>query len=339
MRMLRFALIGLVTSSLFFVARVYGQTGPTAADLFEQGVNLMNAGRFVDACALIQTSYEREPKDSRLAALAKCRDGEGKLATARELYRTYLEAFAKMNAETQANHAAREQFVRQRVHEIEPLVPKLKLVWQGDLDQEVKLLVDGVDAQSKLNIDWPIDAGKHIVIVKRKGAADEMRTITLENGQTLDVDVTPPKNPASKIQTSMMTAKPGQTLVERKENPTNGWTQKNLGALYLGLAGASAISATAFAIKAAMYKDDVEKGCPREVDDFVCTPAGNAALREGYAWGRAATLTFAASGALAVVGAIEFWGRKKSKPVRSQKMQIRAGFGASQGFVSIEGRF
>ena len=58
--------------------------------LFEDGVRLMKAGQFDEACPKIAESQRLEPRPGTLFTLAECLANDGKIATALARYEEYL---------------------------------------------------------------------------------------------------------------------------------------------------------------------------------------------------------------------------------------------------------
>lgn len=181
MRKIRCVFTGLpLTTTLLAVSTVQGQTPTTLDQRCQLGRAAMRKGDLVTGCPLLQDSYDDEPNDVCLAALARCRDFEGKRATALEHYREYLGAFEKMSEDDQTRHTERAQFARKRVSELEAVVPTLQLVWRGEVPKDIQVKFDGSDALGQLNTDWPFDPGERRIEVLQKGVADEPRAVTLD---------------------------------------------------------------------------------------------------------------------------------------------------------------
>jgi hypothetical protein len=66
------------------VSQAHAQGGNTVAAeaLFEDGRTLFEAGQYTEGCPKLAESYRLDPATGTLLALALCREGEGKLATA-----------------------------------------------------------------------------------------------------------------------------------------------------------------------------------------------------------------------------------------------------------------
>lgn len=331
---------GLCVSILFVPSSVFGQPAPEPAKLFEEGKERMNTGDYVNGCRLLQESYDLEPKFGRLYTLALCRDREGRSATAWGLYKDYLTAIAELEGEARESHAKRASDAAERVRALDATVPRLKLVWRGKIPENIDVRLDGRDALPKLNTDWPLDPGEHVIIVRGNGEAEEPRTLKLENGQpTVEVDLTPPEKPPAKVEAPPPEPKvvppPEIKPTIQKDKQTGVLSQRTLGLMWFGVAGGGVVAAAILGIKAASMKSDIEKGCP----NLVCSKDGSPLLDEGYAWGNAATITLGLSGALAVVGAVEMWGRGTPKKPVAQKLNVQIGAGPRDGFVMVEGRF
>lgn len=329
-------------------ASAFGQTSPDPSKLYEEGVPLMQQGDYENGCRKLQESYDIEPKFGRLYTLALCRDLQGRTATALGLYKDYLTGIAELGEENLGKHGERRAKAAERVRALNESVPKLKLVWRSDIPRDIDVQMDGRDAMPQLNTDWPLDPGDHVLTIRRKNNPDKSQTVTLANDQPVhEVDLTPVEVAPVKGEAQAPVHNVPITPVKVPDKPVNGSTptaqnrssQRNLGWMWLGVAGGGSVLAAAFAIKAAAFKGDVEEGCPQKGAKLDCGLAGATALEEGTKWADAATTTLALSGGLAVVGLVELTRRAPTNAVFDRRVHVNIGVGQQHGFVTLSGRF
>jgi hypothetical protein len=172
----------------------FGQTSDVADKLFRQAVDYMKTGDFASACPILERSYQMDPKDGTLFTLANCRDREGKLLAALGHYRAYLRAFGSMTGATKQKHAERAATAKAQLEALEPVLPKVKFVWETPPPPESKIIVDGIEFRAAtLDVLLPLDPGTHKIVVQLPGEPDRTRTVTLEKGGSTIIDLTPKK--------------------------------------------------------------------------------------------------------------------------------------------------
>lgn len=339
---------GLVLGASFgATSTALGQTNPDPAKLFEEGKADMAKGDYENGCPKLQTSYDLEPKFGRLYTLALCRDRQERTATALALYKDYLTGTAELDDDAKKSHADRMASAAERVRALKEAVPRIKMVWRGDIPEDIDVQLDGRDALPRLNTDLPLDPGDHIITTRKKGRKDDVRTVTLQNGQpTREVDLTPAE--VHPVTVEVKPAVPDVAIVPQipakppaasNKNPSGGFSQRTLGFMWFGVAGVGGLAASIMGIKAATMTSDVEKGCPRQGVQLVCSTAGAAALDEGMMWGNAASTTLVLSGALAIVGAVELTRHTPKKSAMGRPVYVRVEAGQRQGMITLEGRF
>ena len=107
---------GLVAALGLFAAepaRAQDATGKAAAEaLFENGVQLMKAGRFAEACPKLETSQRVDPGVGTLLYLAECYERLGRTASA---WATFREAESLARASNQADRARTAQARAQKL--------------------------------------------------------------------------------------------------------------------------------------------------------------------------------------------------------------------------------
>jgi hypothetical protein len=152
-----------------------------AETLFIEGKQLLERGRYAEACPKLVESYGVDPAVGTLLAVALCHEGEGKLATASK-------EFARVAAASAAAHRNdRVQVARDHVAAIEPLIPRVtlhvatsgvRLVWDGD-----------VVAETDWNRVIPIDPGRHHIEATQLGRIRWSLPIEINAADTKTIEV------------------------------------------------------------------------------------------------------------------------------------------------------
>ncbi|HEY4156882.1 MAG TPA: hypothetical protein VGM29_02250 [Polyangiaceae bacterium] len=166
---------------------------PVGAEaIFNDAKRLLTKGDWQGACEKFAGSFELDPAVSTLVKIAKCREHEGKLASAWYEYQRAL----KLNRELASSELRRqelEHFIGGEVDKLLPRVPKLRVVLDAP-PAGVELTRDG--KLMTLDESIPVDPGEHVLVVSAPGYAVQTQTVSLSAGQTLSVpfklDALPP---------------------------------------------------------------------------------------------------------------------------------------------------
>ncbi|HEY2408365.1 MAG TPA: PEGA domain-containing protein [Polyangiaceae bacterium] len=157
---------------------------PVGAEaIFNDAKRLLNKGDWPGACEKFAGSFELDPAVSTLVKIAKCREHEGKLASAWYEYQRAL----KLNRELASSERRRqelENFIGGEVDKLSPRVPKLRVVLDAP-PAGVELTRDG--KRMTLGESIPVDPGEHVLVVNAPGYAEQTQTVSLTAGQTLSV--------------------------------------------------------------------------------------------------------------------------------------------------------
>lgn len=170
-------------------ARAQPAKGDQAAAeaLFRQGRDLIAADDYAAGCPKFEASFVMHPSASTLLNIAKCKEHEGKLAAAWTDYRQAL----TLNRETTGKKRQKEleEIATKGMRALEPRLPKLRVVVTAP-PAGLEVLRDGVELQAAaLGEALPADPGKHEVRFSAPGYRPETRTVTLEEGKTITVEV------------------------------------------------------------------------------------------------------------------------------------------------------
>lgn len=179
--------VSLLTTGVVQAQDVDPRVAPIAQKLYDDGVALMDAKNFAEACPKLEQVTKLVPNGiGGHEALGDCYVGQKRFASAWGQY-VQLEALAKA--------AGRGQTVMRAHIEAQKLKPKLamvKITVPDALRQVAGLSVtlNGLaHEQRSLGTPIPLDAGKHEIEATAPGYITEKRTVTLAEGKTATVEL------------------------------------------------------------------------------------------------------------------------------------------------------
>lgn len=163
----------------------------TANFAIERAKMFRTRGDIPAACNELDKALKTYSTIKTLFSLADCRDREGKMAAALLHYRVYLEQSNTIADDEREKEASRIAKATERVAALEVDVPKLKVVWHGQIPTDAKILVDGRTVSP--NETQPMEPGRYLVYVEQNDAILRSHFVNLERaGGTLEVDMSPP---------------------------------------------------------------------------------------------------------------------------------------------------
>ncbi|WP_437741898.1 PEGA domain-containing protein [Sorangium sp. So ce1504] len=206
---------------------------PVAAEaLFKAARALVDKGDDAAGCPKFEASLALNPSASTQINIARCREREGKLATAWHDYHRAL----VLNRETAGEQRRRslEEVANKGIAALEPRVPKLVIVVKG-APAGMEVLRDGTALPAAaLGEPLPVDPGPHEIRASAPGHQAETRSITLAEGETTTVELT--LRPAAAAAASAATPPTKANEARGGGTPTWAWIS---GAAGIALAGAS----------------------------------------------------------------------------------------------------
>jgi len=137
-----------------------------AQALFEQGRDLLRAGRASEACPKLEESQRLDAAMGTLLALALCHEAEGKLASA------WVEFSGVLSLAVREGHGERERLARERVEALKPRLSTLELRVPDAVRSINGLVVrqnDVVLGQEAWNQPVPVDGGEYRIRVQAPG--------------------------------------------------------------------------------------------------------------------------------------------------------------------------
>ncbi len=224
--------------------RARAQTSGAAELAFREGRQLMNQGRFKEACPKFAESQRLDPAPGTQLNLADCYEKLGLTATAWETFRA---------AETAATRTGQADFAseaRKRAIALEPRLCKLAIT-AAEPGGGLEVRLDGTPVTRLVGSAMPIDPGHHVVAAAAPGKRPWSRTVEIERpGMTETVEI--PALPAAPGATAAP-AEPSPT-VERRARPAG--SSHRMTPLAWGFAiGAGAALAVGVGLDAMAYGD------------------------------------------------------------------------------------
>lgn len=157
---------------------------PIAEELFHTGRQLMDEGRYGEACPKLAESQRREPLSGTLMTLGHCHERQGKTATAWAEYRGAMSLAGKEGRK--AYYDTAEQFAQA----VEPRLTRLRVSVAGRPPDARVTLDDQLVAPSSYGLALPVDPGQHLVAAEAPGHhRHEQRVLAEGEGATLDVRI------------------------------------------------------------------------------------------------------------------------------------------------------
>jgi len=246
-----------------------------AEALFNQGRELVEQGRFVEACPKFEASQRLDEGLGTLLHLADCYEKSGKLASA---WATFKEVDSLSNAR---NDPERGQIARVRATALEPQLIRLVIIVPTDRPAGFEVTRNGVTIPPELfGSPAPVDAGSWLVRATAPGHEPFEATVSLTQTITepfeLQIpplvpiaapaqDVTPVETPPPADLSTEPTASTGDT---GPNAPRNG--QRTI-ALMVGSVGVlAAVISSVFTARAVQRNSDSRDECTENL----CSPEG-----------------------------------------------------------------
>jgi hypothetical protein len=262
------------------------ETGSAAA-LFQNGLQAMQANRYAEACPKLAESYWLDPRPGVLFTLAECEAKWGRLASALAHYDDYLRLYASMPAGLKAVQRERADVAERQRAALADRVPTLALALPASAPAGVVVRRDGVALGApSIGAALPVDPGAHVIVVEAPGGATTSREITIEPGNRLRIELEVPDAKA---------AQPGKAPARASAAgpPPVAITLLAVGAAGLAVGGVTGGLAIA-------GKSTIDAHCTGTVCDVDGKDAADRAKRLGWA----STVGFGVGAASIAAGAV-----------------------------------
>jgi hypothetical protein len=264
---------------------VFATVGPAAAQssddasrsaarsLGYEGIELLQDGNVKGAVDRLERAYQVLKVPTIGLWSARALVASGKLVEASERYleisRLVLQGDASVQEAAKAD-AAKEQ------EQLATRIPALVIKLEGPARQNTRVLLDGVEVpRALLEVKRPVNPGKHQV-----RAGDATREVSLREGQTLEVSLTPKSgdaaasaptpaapatiNPPEPDKAASASAQPDSSAKPGSKQRLAGW-------ISIGVGGAGLLVGGITAGLAVSKKSSIEGDCP----DNACYPSAH----------------------------------------------------------------
>lgn len=261
-RPLRSALVALVAMT---TASAHAQAPGDQADaLFQRGRELLSAGRVADACSAFDESQRLDPTPATVLNQANCRERNGQLATAWQLY---LEAARQTGAATDKGSRQMNTTSTDRAARLAKRVSTLRIVVVGPAARVdgLEVLRDGelLDPAS-WNQAVAIDGGVHSVSARAPGRLPWSATIVVATErETKAIEVPELQLPTHAAPVGAPPPATAAAVAPASAPRTTGWTARRKVALGVAAGGALALgAASVLGVSALQRQHFVHTLCP-----------------------------------------------------------------------------
>ncbi len=166
---------------------------PEAVQLFEDGRKLLADGKPDEACAKFEASLLKDPRAvGTLLNLGLCNERSGKVASALKLFR---EAYDRA---TEADLKEPRQAAQEHIASLMAQVPTVAIVLAAPPAPDTKLLIDD-DVVALETKEFPIDPGRHEVVMTAPGRLPYQSTFTIAVAGHLDLTLPVLELPTAKV--------------------------------------------------------------------------------------------------------------------------------------------
>ena len=149
-----------------------------AESLFEEGQDLIKAGKTAEACPKFAEAQRLDPWPGTLLNLAACHEQEGKTATAWAEF-TELESTTRQLGQTE-----RMQYAIEHAYSLRRVLSRIIL--SPPIDKgAIQVALDAVPLdEALLKTGIPVDPGEHLVVARMQGATWR-RTVQVPRGPSI----------------------------------------------------------------------------------------------------------------------------------------------------------
>ena len=306
-----------------------GGNRAAAEALFNQGRELMTAGKFAEACPKFEASQQLDPGLGTMLNLAECYEKTGRTASA---WAEYREAIPLARA---SGSKARQDLATERAQALQERLSTLTIrAMSGEeTDAHLEIRRDGVPLQqAELGSPIPVDPGEHVIEAVAPGKQPWSSKVQVgANAAKVAVEVPPlqasaggaPATTAPATQPPVAETAPSPVASD-KGSSDPGSARRTTG-LVLGGAGVVGIGLGAFfGLQASSKWSDAKGKCKDGV--YECTPEAQDLRSSARSAATVSTVGFIAGGALLAAGAVLYFTAPK-------KDSVALGIGPGSAFV------
>jgi len=305
-----------------------GGNRAAAEALFNQGRDLMTAGKFVEACPKFEASQQLDPGLGTMLNLAECYEKTGRTASA---WAEYREAIPLARA---AGSKARLDLATERAQALQERLSTLTIraMSGDDADPHLEVRRDGVTLQpAELGSPIPVDPGEHVVEAVAPGKQPWSSKVQV-TGDSAKISVEIPKLQASSDSappSATPAATPVVTTTPDNSPPAmdkpSGAAQRTTGLVFGGVGVVGIGLGAFFGLQASSKWSDAKAKCTDY--PYGCGAEGTDLRSSAHSQATVSTVAFVAGGALLATGVVLYL------TAPSTKQNVAVGFGPGSAFV------
>jgi hypothetical protein len=335
----------LLCSTTCFAGPALAQstTETEAQRLFDEGLALMRAGNYGEACPKLLKSVEMSPGMGAKYRLAECYEAAGKTASAHALFEQVADEAKK------AGRADREQQAREHAEALRPKLPRLTVKVGAAVASlpGVEITRDGVPLDRTLwDRAFPLDPGEHLVGATAPGKAPFRQRVLLQPAGAITVDLSALPDAAAAADPVAPGAPVAAPSAERP-TASRGWPAQRIAALVVGGAGvAGVVLGGVFGAMAKSKWDEALTGC-RGPEGTRCSDTAIGLGDDAATQATVSTVGFVAGGVLVAGGVVLWLTAPSAKPAATAarlrpapfELELSPSFGPGGAYGALRGRF
>ncbi len=313
----------MFTVALHGAAQTKGGNRAAAEALFNQGRDLMSAGKFSEACPKFEASQQLDPGLGTMLNLAECYEKTGRTASA---WAEYREAIPLARA---SGSKARQDLATERAQALQERLSTLTIraISGEDASAHLEVRRDGVMLQqAELGAPIPVDPGEHLIEAVAPGKHPWSSKVQVAGDAAKVAVEIPPLLPASGPAPSATTPAAAPSTTATSEPPatraSDGSGRRTVG-LVLGGAGIVGVGlGTFFGVRASSKWSDAKDKCSDY--PYGCSAEALDLRSNARSSGTVSTVAFVAGGALLATGLVLYFTAPKQ-----QEMALGIGPGSA----------
>jgi hypothetical protein len=290
-------------------AQAQSENRVAAEALFRRARELLEEGKYAEACEKLEASQRLDAAVGTLLNLARCYEQIGRTAAA---WATYREAIALARASGQMDRA---DSARRAADALEPKLPRLTIeVSPEAADQHVSVSRDGVGVGPQLwGVPIPIDPGKHRIEATAPDSKPWSSVVVAEASNTASVTVPALEAAPAGASTAVEPAPEPQSssnasssLVSDEGEGATSWNgQRTLALVFGGVSIAGGVFALVEGLRFQDKAESAKEECPDRCDDPELSRAN--VLRDEASQARTLGFVGGAIGGAALITGVVLW--------------------------------